>query len=194
MEEKPSTRILTLPNLITLLRLAGIPVFVWLLFGPERDIPAAFLLGGLGATDWVDGFLARRLNQTSELGRILDPTVDRLLILTAIVSLLLADSIPVAFAWVSLVREVVVALGVLVLFFMGVDSVQVKWSGKTGALALMCSFPLFLFSYGDLDYHQGFQNALEISAWVFGIGGLAFSYYAVLEYIPQVRAQLKGSS
>ncbi len=83
----------TIPNLFTLLRLLCLPLFVWLLFGPENRQAAAWLLGALGATDWVDGYLARRLGQTSEFGKKFDPTVDRLLFLVAIVAIMIDGSI-----------------------------------------------------------------------------------------------------
>ncbi|MBP1632754.1 MAG: phosphatidylglycerophosphate synthase, partial [Acidobacteria bacterium] len=68
-----SGRILTIPNVISLARLAMVPLFLWLLFGADSPLAAGLLLGAIGATDWVDGFLARRLNQVSELGKLLDP-------------------------------------------------------------------------------------------------------------------------
>ena len=77
-------RVLTVPNLISVLRLLCIPLFVWILFGVESRSAAAILLAGLGATDWIDGWIARRFDQTSELGKILDPTADRLLLIVAI--------------------------------------------------------------------------------------------------------------
>ena len=100
--------ILTVPNLISIARLGCIPWFMWLLFGAEDRMWAALLLGGLGATDWVDGWAARRLGQVSELGKILDPTADRLLLLVAVPCLLIDGTIPGGFALTVLVREVLV--------------------------------------------------------------------------------------
>ena len=94
MEAMASNRYLTLPNAFTLVRLCCIPLFLYLLFGRDNRAGAAWLLGGLGATDWVDGWLARRLNQTSEFGKIFDPTADRLLFIVAIGGIIIDHSAP----------------------------------------------------------------------------------------------------
>ena len=105
---RPTQRILTIPNLFTLLRLACLPLFLYLLFGRDNQAAAAWLLGGLGATDWVDGYLARRLGQVSEFGKVFDPTVDRLLFIVALVGDHHRRRCPLWFCWPSLVREVLV--------------------------------------------------------------------------------------
>ena len=80
-------RIVTVPNAITLVRLACIPLFLWLLFGADRQTASALLLGVLGATDWVDGFVARRYHQVSTVGKVLDPVADRVLVVTAVIAI-----------------------------------------------------------------------------------------------------------
>ena len=114
-----SDRIFTVPNLISVLRLLCIPLFVWILFGIENRSWAAILLAVLGATDWVDGWIARRFNQTSELGKILDPTADRLLLIVSIPSLIIDGSIPVWFALLALIRELLVGGATVSLALMG---------------------------------------------------------------------------
>src|SRR3954447_13320253 len=84
----------TLPNAVSALRLLGVPVFLWLVLGPEADVLAVLLLMVSGFTDWLDGYLARRLNQTSKLGAILDPVADRLYILAVVIGLAVRDIIP----------------------------------------------------------------------------------------------------
>ncbi|QRN79466.1 MAG: CDP-alcohol phosphatidyltransferase family protein, partial [Nocardiopsis sp. BM-2018] len=101
-------RILTVPNLVTLLRLLCLPVFLWLLFGAENRAAAAWTLGALGATDWVDGYLARRLGQVSEFGKKFDPTVDRLLFIVGLTAILIDGSIPIWFGVAVLAREILV--------------------------------------------------------------------------------------
>ena len=114
-EDPGLDRIVTVPNAITLVRLACIPLFVWLLFGADRQIAAALLLGALGATDWVDGFVARRYHQVSTLGKVLDPVADRVLVATAVITITIHGAVPVWFGAATLAREVVVSVAVLLL-------------------------------------------------------------------------------
>jgi cardiolipin synthase (CMP-forming) len=179
----------TWPNVVTVVRLCCIPVFVWLLFGLDNRFAAALLLGGLGATDWVDGYLARRLDQTTELGKILDPTADRLLFLVGIVALLVDGSVPVWFGVASLVREGLVALTALVLGALGARRIDVTWLGKCATFALMFSFPSFLAAEAGLASDSVFR----VMAWAFGIPGLVLSYYTVGQYVPLAhRALVEG--
>src|SRR4029453_4513103 len=112
-------RVLTLPNLVTLIRLACLPLFLWLLFGQENRAAAAGLLAALGVTDWIDGYLARHLGQTSELGKVLDPVDDRLLFFVGAGGILIDGSVPVWFAVVVLIREALVGGATLILAAMG---------------------------------------------------------------------------
>src|SRR6266480_2831631 len=106
--QQTSDRILTIPNVITLVRLLCLPVFLWLLFHEENRAAAAWLLGFLGATDFVDGYVARHFHQTSELGKILDTVADGPLSFVGIGGILIDGSVPVWFAWAVLIREVLV--------------------------------------------------------------------------------------
>ena len=139
------TRLVTLPNVISLVRLAGVPTFVWLLVDGHR-FAAALLLGILGATDWVDGWIARHFDQGSELGKVLDPVADRVLLLTAGIALLIDGSVPLIVGVVILVREGLVSLAVLVLAAAGARRIDVQWAGKAGTLAVMVALPLFLLA------------------------------------------------
>ena len=103
-----TTNLLTVPNLITLLRLLCLPLFLYLLLGLDNRLAAGWLLAGLGATDWVDGYLARRLGQVSEFGKKFDPTVDRLLFIVAIIAIIIDGAAPVWFCWAVLIRELLV--------------------------------------------------------------------------------------
>ena len=142
MADATSTpRILTLPNVITLARLACLPVFLWLLFGRENRAAAAWLLAALGATDWVDGYLARRMHQVSELGKILDPVADRLLFIVGAGGILVDGSVPVWFAVVVLVRETLVGGTTIVLGMFGARRIDVTWFGKAGTFMLMVAGP-----------------------------------------------------
>jgi cardiolipin synthase (CMP-forming) len=185
-ERPSSTAILTLPNLITLVRLACLPVFLWLLFGVEDRAAAAWLLAGLGITDWVDGYLARHLHQTSELGKILDPVADRLLFFVGAGGILIDGSVPTWFAVVVLTREVLVAGATLALAAMGARRIDVTWWGKAGTFGLMVAFPLFLASHSDLSW----AGVADDLAWIAAIPGLCFSLYAAASYVPIARRAL----
>jgi cardiolipin synthase (CMP-forming) len=179
-------RVLTLPNVITATRLACVPVFVWLLFGAHRQTAAAILLGALGATDWVDGFVARRLHQVSTVGKVLDPVADRVLVLTGVLSIIVAGAVPLWFGVATVAREVVVSAAVLLLASLGAERIDVLWVGKAGTFGLMFAYPTFLLAHG----HAGWQHPFEIFAWVCGIPGLALAWVAAAAYLPHARRAL----
>ncbi|MGH9115456.1 MAG: CDP-alcohol phosphatidyltransferase family protein [Acidimicrobiales bacterium] len=181
-------RILTIPNAITLIRLCCIPLFLWMLLRPHRAgwYPAGLLLGGLGATDWVDGFVARRFHQVSTVGKVLDPVADRALLAVAAISIIAVGAVPLWVAIAALVREAVVAGGFLYVAAAGGRRMDVQWAGKAGTFGLMCALPLFLGGHANDDWHQ----IAEALAWACAIPGLAFGYYSVLTYIPRARAVL----
>ncbi|MPY79518.1 MAG: CDP-alcohol phosphatidyltransferase family protein [Actinophytocola sp.] len=144
----PLKQLVTLPNLLSLLRLALVPVFVWLLLGPEADGLAIAVLIFAGVSDWLDGKLARWLNQMSRLGQLLDPAADRLYILAILVAFLLRDVLP---AWViaALVgRELLLVLCVLVLRRYRFSYPEVTYIGKGATFVLMYAFPLLLLVQG----------------------------------------------
>lgn len=178
--------ILTWPNLVTTIRLLCIPLFLWLLFGREHRAAAAWLLAALGSTDWVDGWLARRFDQVSEVGKVLDPTVDRLLFLVAVPALLIDGSVPVALAVLVLARELLVAVAAIVLGALGARRIDVTREGKTGTFLLMFAFPMFLGSESTLSY----APLLGVLAWVFAVPGIAFSLVAAAQYVPRARLAL----
>ena len=179
---------ITIPNLISLLRLAAVPIFVWLLLGQERPLAAAVLLSALGVTDWVDGWIARKFNQVSELGKILDPTADRVMFLVAIFSMLIDGSVPIWFGVVTLIREVVVAISALILAGFGARALEVTWLGKTSSFGLMFVFPLFLFASAVTGTQS---DVYEILAYVIGVPSLVLHYYAAIGYIPLARNAMK---
>ncbi len=182
-----SSRILTWPNLVTLVRLACIPVFLWLLFGRDDRLAAALLLAFIGATDWVDGYLARRLAQVSELGKLLDPTVDRLVMLVGVSAILVDGSVPLVVAVVTLAREGTVALLALVMGALGARRIDVTWWGKTGTFFLMFAFPLFLGGESDTALDTPFM----VLAWLFVVPGLTISLYSAAQYVPLARRALR---
>ena len=182
------SRILTLPNLISLIRLACVPLFLWLLFGPQtRRMDAAYLLGALGATDWVDGYIARRYGQVSTLGKVLDPTADRILLGVGIVAITIDGSAPFWLGAVVIVRELLVSLAVVGLAAMGARRIDVQWVGKAGTLCLMVAFPLLMVGNSP---DASWQRIGEVLGWGFALPGLVLSWYAAATYVPLARRAL----
>ena len=184
------SRIVTIPNLISIVRLACVPLFLWLLWGADEELAAGLLAAGLGATDWVDGYIARHFDQGSELGKILDPTADRVLLVAAAVAVL-TQGLPVevrVVVWVMLVREVLIAGATIGLALAGARRIDVVWAGKAGTLALMFSLPMFL---GADATRASWHAFFIVFAWVFAIGGVILGYYAAARYVPAASAALR---
>ncbi len=181
-----SSRALNVPNAVTIVRLACLPLFLWLLFGRDNRAAAAGLLGALGATDWVDGYIARRWHQVTELGKVLDPVADRLLFFVGAGAILVDGSVPLWFAVAVLAREVLVALATLTLAALGARRIDVTWVGKAGTFGLMFAFPMFLASASTVSW----RDVAEVLAYLAGIPGLVLSWYSAATYVPIARAAL----
>ncbi len=179
----------TYANAFTFARMLCIPLFLWLLFSRENRAAAAWLLGGLGATDWVDGWLARRFEQVSEFGALFDPTVDRLMFLVVVPSLIIDGSVPLVVAILFLVREGVVALAAIGLAALGAEPFDVTWEGKTATFLMMFALPLFLGGESTLSY----AAVCEVLAWLCAVPGIAYGYYTLFfQYGPAARRALSG--
>ena len=182
-------RILSLPNVVTTVRLVLVPVFVWLLVQPDhRDwFKAAVLLAVLGSTDWLDGQLARKLDQVTNLGKVLDPTADRVLLATSVIGILAVGAVPVPIAVIAMVREGLVAVAAITLALAGARRVDVTMIGKAGTFGLMCAFPLFLAGHSTVSWH----HVATVLAWIAATVGLVFSWASVALYVPLARAALQ---
>jgi cardiolipin synthase len=180
-------RVLTIPNVISVVRLLCMPVFVYLLFGRDNRAAAASLLAALGCTDWIDGYIARHWNQVSDLGKVLDPVADRLLFFVGVGAILIDGSVPVWVAVLVLVREAVVAVATLALAAAGARRVDVTWFGKAGTFGLMVAFPLFLAAESTL----GWRDTAAVLAWVAAIPALVFSSISLVMYVPIGRRALR---
>jgi cardiolipin synthase len=168
------------PNVISLIRLALIPAFIWLGVNGEYGW-AGVLLGVIGSTDWIDGYLARKLNQVTEVGKFLDPLADRLAVIAAVVAGLIWDVLPVGFAVALIVREALIGLGAMYGWSRGVTKLDVRWLGKAATLLLYVSISLFYI--GD-----GFDVGLVIvGAWLTGVPGLVMYYWVGVEYLFDMR-------
>ena len=190
MEADPDageSKVLTIPNVISIVRLLCVPIFLWLLFGRDNEFQAALLLAILGATDWVDGYIARHFNQVSELGKILDPVADRILLLTAIVAIVVSGAVPLWVAVAAIARETLVALAAIGLGILGARRIDVTWFGKAGTFGLMFAFPLFLVSHADV----GWADTARLLAWICVIPGLILAWYSAALYVPIARRALE---
>jgi cardiolipin synthase (CMP-forming) len=180
-------RTFTVPNVLSAVRLSCIPLFLWLLFEQDDRLAAAALLAVLGATDWVDGYVARHFDQVSNLGKVLDPIADRLLLIVAVVAITIDGSVPAWVAALTLVREGTVAIATLVLAAMGAARIDVTWWGKAGTFCMLFAYPLFLASSADWPL----DDVALVCAWGFTAFGLTFGYIALAKYIPLAREAIR---
>jgi cardiolipin synthase len=187
VEDEQPDRILTIPNLISVVRLCCIPWFLYLLFGADDRHAAAWLLAVLGCTDWIDGYIARRWNQVSTVGKVLDPTADRLMLAVGVIAILVDGSVPVVIGVLTIVREVLVAVAVLVLAALGARRIDVTWVGKAGAFGQMVAYPLFLVSNAGVNW----SDIAEVLAWVAIVPALVFAYWSAAVYVPLARQALR---
>lgn len=176
-------RVWTIPNLLSMLRLAGVPLFLYLLLGPQADGWAVAVLMVAGVTDWADGKLARMLDQSSRLGALLDPAADRLYILATLLAFVVRDVLPVWVVAVILGRDVLVGLSLLVLRRSGYQALQVNYVGKAATFNLLYAFPLLLLADGDSTLAQ---IAAPLAYGFTGWGGVLYLISGVV-YLRQVR-------
>ena len=184
-----SDAILTVPNAFTFARLLCVPLFLWFVHSQDRPFAAAVLLAVLGSTDWVDGYLARLLHQQSKFGRVFDPTVDRLLFLVALISMLIIGAAPAWFLIAVFVREAAVAIAALYLGARGVRTVKVSWWGKTATFGLLVTLPLFLAASAE-PAGEPIYRAL---GWIIGVPSLVLSWYSAAGYLPLLRSSTSTS-
>jgi cardiolipin synthase len=180
-------RIWTIPNALSVLRLFGVPLFLWLLLGPHADGWALVVLAVSGFTDWLDGVLARKLNQTSELGALLDPLADRLYILATLVGLVLRHVIPLWLAIVLVARDVVLGLVLPFLRRAGYGPPAVHYLGKAATFCLLYAFPLLLLG----TYHGVAADIARPLAWGFTIWGTALYLWSGVVYLHQSAGLLR---
>jgi cardiolipin synthase len=185
-EVQRTNRVWTVPNLLSMARLAGVPLFLWLVLGPEADAWALALLMLSGVTDWLDGYLARKLNQRSTLGEILDPVADRLYILAVVIGLALRDIVPWWVAIVLPLRDVFLWGLVPFLRTRGYSALPVHFLGKAATFNLLYAFPLLLLGDGD-----GVVATLaNVFGWAFAWWGIGLYWWAGVLYAWQVRKLL----
>jgi cardiolipin synthase len=186
-ELEVSDRVLTIPNALSVLRLLGVPLFLWLILGPKEDGWAIIVLMIAGFTDWADGQIARRMNQTTRLGQMLDPVADRLYIFATVLGLALRDIIPWWLALALPLRDLLLTLTLPALHRRGFNALPVHFLGKAATFNLLYAFPLLLLGDGD-----GTLNMLaRVFGWAFAIWGTGLYYWAGALYFAQLRHLMK---
>ena len=174
------------PNIVSLTRLALIPVFVWLVVTEDFGW-AGLLLGLIGATDWIDGFLARRLNQVTEVGKLLDPVADRAAVFVAVVVGLATGVLPAWFAWALIIREGLIGIGALYGMRHGVTKLDVRFLGKTATLMLYFSIAGFYVGTGfTVDW-------IVTTSYLIGVPGLVMYYWVGVEYLGDMRKAIAAA-
>jgi cardiolipin synthase len=187
--EEPSHAIWTLPNLLSFARLAGIPLFLWLLLGPKADLAALGVLIFSGISDWADGVLARSLHQVTRLGRLLDPLADRLYIVAALAAFVAREIVPWWFAAAVIGRDLLLALTLPLLRRAGYTPLQVSYVGKAATLCLLASFPGLLLASAATRHTWGALHDVALPiAWGFALWGVALYWVAASGYARQTWA------
>jgi cardiolipin synthase len=177
------------PNVISLLRLLGIPLFLYLFLVVDRDVAALVVLAVGGTSDWVDGWAARRLGQVSRLGELLDPVADRLYILATLLAFTVREVVPWPFTAALLAREVVLGVALLVLRRRGQGPPPVHYLGKTATFILLAAFPVLLLA-------EAVPGAAEVAGaigWGLAWWGLALYWVAGALYLVQIKAWVRAS-
>jgi cardiolipin synthase len=185
--QEVSSSVLTVPNLISLLRLALVPVFAVLIVA-GHDVWALVVLAVSGFSDWLDGVLARRLHQVSRLGEMLDPAADRLFIFVTLVGLAWRDVVPVWVLVVIVARDAGLAVLVVLLARRGYGPLPVSFVGKAGTFALLYAFPLLLLA----EVPGGVGAVAHVVGWAFTWWGVGLYWLAGWQYLVQARGLLRG--
>jgi cardiolipin synthase (CMP-forming) len=191
--DDPQARVVTIPNAISVTRLAGVPVFLWLVLGVRSqagDWWAVGLLIAAGASDWLDGKIARALDQQSRIGQALDPAADRLYIVATVAALAIRAIIPWWLVGLLAARELMLGVVLVVLRRHGSSPLQVSFVGKAATLALLYAFPLLFLGAHPAVYAE----TARVAGWAFAIWGSALYWCAGLLYVEQARRILRGES
>jgi cardiolipin synthase len=184
----PADRVWTIPNLLSLLRLLGVPLFLWLVLGPEANGWAFAVLAFGGLSDYADGKIARRFNQSSRLGALLDPAADRLYILATVCALAARGVIPIWLAVAIPGRDVLLALTLPVLRRHGYGPLPVTFFGKAATMNLLYAIPLLLLA----DTGGTLGTVARAAGWAFTVWGIALYWWAGWLYVVQVRELVRA--
>jgi len=179
--QRPSDRVLTIPNALSAARLVGVPFFLWLVLN-KHDAAAVAVLMVSGFTDWLDGKIARKWNQISRVGQLLDPAADRLYILATLIGLTVRGVVPLWLTLILVGRDVLLSFTLPVLRKHGYGPLPVHFLGKAATFNLLAGFPLLLLGEGDSLVSQ----VAHAFGWAFAIWGTALYWWAGVLYVVQV--------
>jgi cardiolipin synthase len=179
--------VLTIPNAVSFVRLLAVPYFWWVTVGQRNIALAAVLIFVIGATDWVDGFLARKLDQVTEVGKLLDPLADRLMIASSLLAGLIVGVVPLSIGIPLLVREALVAIGAAYLAGRGGGKLDVRVMGKLATFLLYGAIPSFYLAAAEVV-----PALFGPAAWVAGVVGLVLYYWVGWTYVGDIRRALAG--
>jgi cardiolipin synthase len=183
-----SSRVLTVPNALSFLRILLIPAFVALIVDHDTSRAGLILFGVVSATDWIDGWVARRTGQVSELGKILDPTADRLAIAAGLIALVVRGVFPIGAALPILVRDAAIIVAGAALLMRKRARIEVRFVGKAATFSLMCA--IGFVSWGNLG--MPLEHAFLALGWVaYGIGIVEYAV-ATWAYAGDIRRALAG--
>jgi cardiolipin synthase len=193
--QSPRDAVWTIPNALSVLRLLGVPLFLWLILqpafhGPHLDGWAILVLAVSGLTDYLDGKIARAMNQTSKLGAVLDPAADRLYILATLVGLAWREIIPIYLVVLLVGRDVLMSIPLAVLKRHGYGALPVHFLGKAATFNLLYAFPLLLLG----DGHNALNDAAGAIGWAFAIWGTTLYWLAAGLYVVQVRQVVRADA
>jgi cardiolipin synthase len=178
-----SRDIATIPNALSASRIIGVPIFFWLIVGPKRDDLALYILVISAFTDWLDGYLARKLNQFSRLGELLDPLADRLYVVAALIALYLRNLIPLWVVVALLSRDILMSLVLIYLKRFGITGIPVHFVGKAATMNLLYALPLILLG----NFKNVYGEVAHVFGWAFLFWGITMYWYAAFLYLRQIQ-------
>lgn len=185
VENEVTDRIWTIPNIVSLVRLLGIPVFWWVLLVEDNVGLAAVFVFLVGWTDWIDGYLARRLNQVSKLGKALDPVADRLLIASAVIGGLITEVVPPIVGWALLLREIFMGGVAWRLWRSGGGTLEVRRYGKVATFLIYGAIPAFYLAAVPF-----LEVVMASAAWSASVAGLVLYWWVGMQYAGDARARI----
>jgi cardiolipin synthase len=193
-EQVASSQVWTVANAISVIRLMAIPVFLWLVI-EDQLVPAFVLLVVAVLTDFVDGMIARRMNEITKLGQFLDPFADRLFIAATVIALAIQDVVPWWFVIAVMLRDALLGVGGLVMSRYGAATLPVKWWGKVATFGLLFVLPLFLLSVMVSEYlSAAVGGVLMMIAWPIAIVAVVLYWVVGFSYLFDAIAIAKGAT